>query len=237
MKDIHTHVLYGIDDGAKTIEESLNILKKAALSGVTDIVLTPHFINETIYNVNNVDKLKLFRKLKREIKKNNIDINIYLGNEVYIDENIISLYKEISTINNSRYILIELPLNTKYSLLEEVIYNLRKNNLIPIIAHPERYTAYYKDYDFFSDLIDKGCLLQANIGSLYGNYGRHAKKMLKGFLKRDMITFFGSDIHHDSSNIYEKNIKRDLLKIVKNTDKVEDLLVGNTDKVIKNKDL
>lgn len=237
MKDIHTHVLYGIDDGAKTIEESLNILKKAALSGVTDIVLTPHFINETIYNVNNVDKLKLFRKLKREIKKNNIDINIYLGNEVYIDENIISLYKEISTINNSRYILIELPLNTKYSLLEEVIYNLRKNNLIPIIAHPERYTAYYKDYDFFSDLIDKGCLLQANIGSLYGNYGRHAKKMLKGFLKRDMITFFGSDIHHDSSNIYEKNIKRDLLKIVKSIDKVEDLLVGNTDKVIKNKDL
>lgn len=238
MKDLHSHILYGIDDGSKNLEESLTILKKASQAGVTDIVLTPHYIKASIYNSNNKEKNKLLKKLQQELKKNKININLYLGNEVYIDEDIISLLKtDISTINKSKYILIELPLNSKSLILDEVLYELTKENLIPIIAHPERYLYYYKDYDFFDNLQKKGCLFQANIGSLYGYYGRKTKKMLKGLLKRNMIHFFGSDIHHGSSNIYEKNIQKDLLKIVKDKKKVEELLESNTDKVLNNKNI
>lgn len=235
MKDLHTHILYGIDDGAKSIEESIAILKKASYNGITDIVLTPHYIKDSIYNANNQTKEKLLKKLKQELKNQNININLYLGNEVYITEDIISLYKEIFTINNSRYILIELPLTTKYPFVERVISELINNNLIPIIAHPERNLKYYKDYKFFEDLITKGCLLQANIGSLYGYYGRRSKKMFKGLLKRNMIHFIGSDIHHYNNTIYEKNIRKDLIKITKNEKMVEDILINNTDKVLKNK--
>lgn len=238
MKDLHTHILYGIDDGSKSIEESIGILKKANTRGVTDIVLTPHYIKDSIYQTNNKEKTKLLKELQKNLEKNNININLYLGNEVYIDEDITPLLKkDISTINGSKYILIELPLNRKCLILDEVLYELNKENLIPIIAHPERYLSYYKDYDFFDNLIKKGCLFQANIGSLYGIYGRKSKKMIKGMLKRNMIHFFGSDIHHQSSNIYEKNIEKDLLKIIKDKRIVENLLEGNADKVLNNKNI
>ena len=228
MIDIHSHILYGIDDGAKTIEESLNILKKAYSSVVTDIVLTPHFIINSKYNCNNQDKLILLNNIKKEMSKSDININLYLGNEVYIDEGISNLVNsDISTINNSRYMLIELPMNRKSTILEDVLYELDNNNIIPVIAHPERYIEYYKDYDFFYDLIDRGCLLQANIGSIYGKYGFKVKRMVKGLLKRRMITFLGSDIHHDSSDIYNKNIYKDLLKLLKDKDYVEDILINN----------
>lgn len=238
MKDLHSHIIYDIDDGSKNLNESLEILKQASLNGVTDIVLTPHYIKDSKYNANNLEKNKKLNILQEELKKNNININLYLGNEVYIDEDIKHLLKkDISTINNSRYILIELPLNSKSLILDEVLYGLVKEKLIPIIAHPERYKAYYKNYDFFDNLIKKGCLFQANIGSLYGDYGRKSKKMLKQLLKRNMIHFMGSDIHSSNSNIYKKNIEKDLLKIVKDKDIVEDILTNNTDKVINNKDI
>ena len=233
MIDIHTHILPGIDDGAKTIEESLNILKKAHDSNITDIVLTPHFIVNSKYNTNNKDKYKLLNILNEELISNNININLYLGNEVYIDTGISNLLNtDISTINNSRYMLIELPMNRKSTIIDDVLYELSKKNIIPIIAHPERYTSYYKDYEFFQDLIDKGCLLQGNIGSLYNKYGLKAKRMIKGLLKKRMISFMASDIHHDSSDLYSKNINKDLYKLLKDKAYIDNILENNARVII-----
>lgn len=234
MKDIHSHILYGIDDGAKSLEESIEILKKASTRGVTDIILTPHYILDSIYTANITEKKQKLKELKQKLKELNININLYLGNEVYIDSSLSSKLRSISTLNNSRYLLIELPLNNKCLILEEVLYQLKQKNLIPIIAHPERYTSYNEDYSFFENLIKKGCLLQGNIGSIYGDYGKKSQKMIKELLKRGMIHFLGSDIHHSSSNIYNREIEKDLFKIVKSKKIVEDLLVNNTDKVINN---
>ena len=234
MKDLHTHILYDIDDGSKSLEESLKILINASLNGITDIVLTPHYIKDTKYNANNRKKKKLFKELQKWVEVSNININLYLGNEVYITEDITNLDNEILTINNSRYILIELPLNTKYPLIEEVLYKLKKKGLIPIIAHPERYTAYDKEDNFFNNLISMGCLLQGNIGSIYGDYGRKSKNMIMYMLKNDMIHFLASDIHSANNKIYSKNIEKDLLKIVKDKEKVDKLLKTNIERVLKN---
>ncbi len=234
MKDIHSHILYGIDDGARSLDESVEILKKASARGVTDIILTPHYIHDSIYTADISLKKRELLRLKRELKLLNIPINLYLGNEVYIDESISSFLKDISTLNDSRYILIELPLHNKCLILEEVLYQLKKKGLIPIIAHPERYSCYYGDYQFFANLIQNGCLLQGNIGSIYGDYGKKSQKMIKELLKRGMIHFIGSDIHHSSSDIYDRKIEDDLFKIVKSKKVVEDLLVNNTDRVINN---
>lgn len=233
MKDLHTHILYNVDDGPKTIEESIDILRQAALNNVTDIILTPHYIVDSKFTVNNHQKEILFQKLKRELIARKININIYLGNEVYIDELIPNLIKtDITTLNNSRYLLIELPLNTKYPALIEVIIKLKEFNLIPIIAHPERYRKYYQDYKFFDRLIEMGCLFQGNIGSLYGLYGIKSKWMLRGMLKRNQIHFLASDIHNTKSKIYHQNFTKDLLKIVKDKKIVENLTINNIDKVL-----
>lgn len=237
MKDLHTHILYDIDDGSNSLEESLEILKQASLNGVTDIVLTPHYVKGSKYSADNAQKKKLFNELKKWVDISSININIYLGNEVYITEDSLSLSKEISTINNSRYILIELPLNTKYNLIFESLNKLKKKNLIPIIAHPERYMAYYEDYDFFDNLRKIGCLLQGNIGSIYGNYGKKSKKMIIYMLENNMLDFLASDIHHANNIIYDKDIKRDIFKIVKDKEVVEKLLNTNAEKVLNDIDI
>lgn len=237
MKDLHTHILYDIDDGSNSLEESLEILKQASLNGVTDIVLTPHYVKGSKYSADNAQKKKLFNELKKWVDISSININIYLGNEVYITEDSLSLSKEISTINNSRYILIELPLNTKYNLIFESLNKLKKKNLIPIIAHPERYMAYYEDYDFFNNLRKIGCLLQGNIGSIYGNYGKKSKKMIIYMLENNMLDFLASDIHHSNNIIYDKDIKRDIFKIVKDKEVVEKLLNTNAEKVLNDIDI
>lgn len=238
MVDVHSHILYGIDDGSKSIEESLEILKEEVKFGVTDVILTPHYIKDSKYNANNKLKEKIFKDLKKKVKEEKININLYLGNEVYIDEGIPSLLKnEIKTINKTKYILVELPLNNEYKIIDDVLNEIKVNGLIPIIAHPERYSSYYGNFDFFNHLIQNGCLLQGNIGSLAGKYGKNAKKMLKNLLKRDMITVIGTDVHHSGSSILNINVEKSLKKIVKDSQKIEALIFGNAMKIIKNENI
>jgi len=234
MIDIHTHILHDIDDGASSLEESIKILKQAQENNITDIVLTPHYIKNSKYSSSNQEKQQKINQLKKELEKRKININLYMGNEVLMEQDFISLYKEISTINNSRYILIELPLTYKYIFLDETIEEIKNSGLIPIIAHPERYLAYYKDYSFFTKLHDRGCLFQGNIGSLFNLYGRKSKKMLKELLKLNLIDFIASDVHKSSSNIYKNDIEKKLLRIVKDKSKVTNLLINNPSKVINN---
>ena len=115
MNDFHTHILYGIDDGANTIEESINILSFLSNNGVKNVFLTPHYVQNSRFNANNRKKKSIFNKLQKEVIKNNININMYLGNEVYINDNIVELIKknEIMTLNDSKYILIEIMLRGK----------------------------------------------------------------------------------------------------------------------------
>ena len=239
MKDIHCHILNGIDDGSKTIEESISIIKNAIDNGITDIVLTPHYIENSNYNCNNKDKVYLLNKLKKELKKNNLDINLYLGNEIMITKNIISLLTKgkACTINNTKYVLIEFPLHNELSYIEDIIFELVRNNYIPIIAHPERYSYIQKDISKIDNYIELGAILQGNYQSLLGHYGGSAKKTLKKLLKENKITILASDIHHDTTDYRIEKIKKKLKRVIKSKEIIEDLLINNFDKIINNKSL
>ena len=229
MKDIHNHLLYGIDDGSTSLEDSIQILDDLKSRGVTDIVLTPHYIIGTNYCSNNSNK----RKLMNELKKHT-DINLYMGNEVFIDNNIIEYIKkgEISTINNSRYLLMELPLDEKLESANEIIFRLRDIGVIPVIAHPERY--HYLSIKDLEDLINQGCLFQGNISSLIDKYGKNARKNLELLLKKNMIHVMGSDMHIHVVDI--KKCKNILSKLVsKNI--YDDIMCNNFDKIVNDKDV
>ena len=103
MIDIHSHILPGIDDGAKTLSHSLDVIKEAVNNGVTDIIATPHYVNETIYVSPRVENVKLLAKLRAAAKAEGIPVNLYLGNEIYIDNNIPELLKtkKVSTLYDS----------------------------------------------------------------------------------------------------------------------------------------
>ena len=112
MIDIHSHLLYGIDDGSRSIVESAYIIKSLSEIGYTDIILTPHFINGSSYMSTRENNLDLLDRLKVELVKHQIPVNLYLGNEIYIDSEIANLLKNniISSLNDSKYLLIELPM-------------------------------------------------------------------------------------------------------------------------------
>ena len=137
MIDFHSHILPNIDDGAKNIDESINLIKEAKIAGFTDIISTSHYL-ENYYESNAEERYDLIK----ELKKYNVDVDIHIGSEIYVSENIVDLIKEnkASSINNSRYVLFELPMNNNVLYLKEVIFRLMENDFIPIIAHPERYS-------------------------------------------------------------------------------------------------
>ena len=181
FKDIHCHLLPGIDDGSNSIEESIEILRRAEKEGVSEIVLTPHYIENTRYNCNNKNKQDLFEKLKEAMEQSGINIKLYLGNENYMSMNFIDLLKnnEIMTINNSRYLLLEFPLNQIYKNTKEYLYELVTEGYVPILAHPERYRDFQNNPDLVEEYTRMGILLQGNYKSLLGKYGSKAKKTLK----------------------------------------------------------
>ena len=238
MKDLHSHLLYGIDDGSKTLEESIQLLKEMEKEGVDECILTPHYIENSKYDCNNNDKLVIFNELVEEAKKERIKIKLYLGNEVFVTSNFISLLKEdkIKTLNDSRYLLFELPMRQNYHNLSELISELIRNDYVPILAHPERYDRLQKHPDIAGEYLRCGLLLQGNFTTLCGKYGRRAEKTLKYFLKNKWISFLGSDTHHDVDFDMEK-IRKKLLKITKDENYVNDLLVNNFDKVINNEEI
>lgn len=210
MIDCHSHLLPGVDDGFKDIIGSLKQLKKAQEDGVTDIVLTPHYVLNSEFESSYAKNKKIFSLLEKEKKKSGLNINLYLSNEIYIDENIEKLIKtkKINPIND-KYLLIELPLNNCLINAEQIIFNLISKGYKVILAHPERYMIFKQDKRKIEKYLSMGVMLQGNYKSLFGKYGNEAKKLLKYLLKKQYISFLGSDIHN-----YEKyGIKRLILKL------------------------
>ena len=233
MRDIHSHILYGIDDGSPSKEDSIKLLKDMEDYGITDIILTPHYIENSLYMVSLDIKIKLINELQKYTK-----INLYIGNEVYINNNILELLKQkqISTLNNSRYLLVELPMSSKINNLEDTMYNLIKNGIIPIIAHPERYTYVQENINYLDDLKELGVLFQSNYESIFGKYGNIAKKTIKKLLKNNYISFLGSDLHRVSSKNNTKRVQKKLNKYLTDDD-IKKLTDVNILKVINNQEI
>lgn len=234
MIDIHSHILYEVDDGSKSIEESINILSFLSKIGYTDVILTPHYIEYSSYNKNKFDNEKKLKLLKNKLKENNVNINIYLGNEIYINNNILNLVKnsEISTLNNSKYLLIELPMNGKYDNYIEIFRELIENGYIVILAHPERYISFQKDFSLILELKEMGILFQCNIESILKKYGRGAYKLIKKLSKEKLINFLASDIHHIKDDYLYIDKAKKLFSKYYSYDELEEILSINQKDII-----
>ena len=204
MVDFHSHILPNIDDGSKSVEETFNLIKEAENAGFDTIISTSHYI-EQYYTATNEERKIWLDALTSKFDEQNINIKLCLGSEIYITENIISLLEDgkAAAINNTNYILFELPLNIKPIYLNDIIFEMLQYNYIPILAHPERYTFVQKNPDEIYELIQKGVLMQSNYGSFIDEYGEKAKFTVKKLLKSNMIHFLGSDVHRQET-IYLK---------------------------------
>lgn len=239
LVDIHSHILFGVDDGCETIEDSLAILEQAHRDGVKEILLTPHYLAGTSMVSSIEENKKRVKKLEQLIKQKNFGIHLYLGNEIMLCEEIVSLLKEkkCTSLNHSKYVLVELPMYNEMKNAKNIFFELLRNEYIPVLAHPERYVFLKKDLSFLKDIQEMGVLLQGNYLSIIGYYGKQAQKRLKKMLKEDMITFLGSDIHHVHSYELDKAYKKIKKIIGKDEAKLTKLFIENAKKILYNSDV
>lgn len=219
MTDVHSHILFGIDDGSRTISESIELLKKLKSVGFNNVILTPHFILDSTYNSNYEANIKIYNELKERLISENIDINIYLGNEIFIDKNIPTLLEKniITSLNGTKYVLVEFPMHNKLLNIEDILYEIRSKGYEVVIAHPERYDAFKEDYSIVDTLREDGFLFQSNYSSILGYYGKESIKLLKYMLKRHYIDFLGTDIHRIEKTYVVDNFKKIEKHIIKVT--------------------
>ncbi len=219
MIDIHTHILPGIDDGPQTIEESIEILRKAADAGIGAIVATPHVLempSETAWQ----GVRDTFNSLKQMLILEKIDIELILGAELFISPDLpqkIKENRELTINNGNKYVLLELPLQEIPSFTDQTIFELLVNGIIPIISHPERYLEIQRNPRKLFNLEQKGVLTQVNAGSLSGRYGKKAQKTAKTLFAHNLIHMMGSDVHSTPNGSYPlsqgMNIAADIVGI------------------------
>ncbi|MEE0060820.1 MAG: CpsB/CapC family capsule biosynthesis tyrosine phosphatase [Acutalibacteraceae bacterium] len=202
MTDLHTHILYNVDDGSTSFEMSLKMLELAKQAGTENIVLTPHCIPDMYPNYMNdfvVQDVMVgrFEKLRKACIDRKIGVNIYLGMEVYADNNIVNLIRQgaVITINQSRYMLIEFPFETDPMWVGYILSKVQSTGIVPVLAHPERYT-YVQQYPYMvHDWVNSGCLIQINRGSIVGRFGEAPKAVAHLLMHDDVVCAVASDAH------------------------------------------
>ncbi len=233
MIDIHSHLIPNVDDGSKSIEDTFIAFEEAKEVGFTDIILTSHYKPE--YYETKPSKLTFWKdKLQEVIDTKNEDLKLHSGMEIYISEELPNLIEngKLLRLANSKYMLLELPINSKVNYLDYIIYYLDTVGIKPIIAHPERYVIVQQEPKLIEEWIKKGCLIQCNFGSILGIYGSNSKKIIKHLLKNNLVHFVASDCH--SKNGIYLQIPKALKKIKRlvGTEKTYEITTLNPQKIL-----
>jgi protein-tyrosine phosphatase len=223
MVDLHSHVIYGIDDGAKTIEDSLEMLRQAESVGIHHIIATPHY-NDFIHRDFFEKRDAHCTELNQMCKKEAINITIEAATEVAFLSDWDKVLAETRCTIRQKYILIEFPDRDLPESCLDTIFRVRRSGLIPIIAHPERCNNIQKGKFLIDELLRLGAHFQCDAGSFLGHFGSEAKKCVEKLHARGYFQFIGSDAHETKFRNYLilKNIKDRKLflndKLIENTD-------------------
>ena len=202
LVDIHSHILPGVDDGAATVEEALEMLRIAELDGIDRIVATPHVPPKPGVDLIPEQIVALVGSLNEMVSNNAIPIEILVGSEIRVEPNIVeSLQRgDMLTLNGSPYVLLELPLFGEWPAhVRDTIFDLQMAGYVPVLAHVERYPAVQRDPDLLEELVSTGVLMQVNADSIMGNSGGRARATARRLLRSHMAHIVASDAHSPRS--------------------------------------
>ena len=195
--DIHNHILPGIDDGAKNVEESIELIKGFGEFGVRNFICTPHIMENYYPNTPETIKNSL-ALLQNDLKKNNLDhVKIAAAAEHMIDSNFETiLEKGLLMPLTENYLLVEMSYLQPSINFDDAVIKISENNFFPILAHPERYIYLHQSIDAYTKFKSKGMLFQLNLLSLDGFYGKDVQRIALKLLEENMIDFVASDVHN-----------------------------------------
>ena len=194
--DIHSHLIPGVDDGAKNLEDSIALIKGLKDLGFKKIITTPHVYED--YYPNTSDRLLAgLDTLRNGLKAANVNIEVECAAEYYMDEVFESLLdkKELLTFGDN-HVLVEMSFFQEANKLDDYLFQMQVNDYQPVLAHPERYVYYNRNFNRFEDLKMRGCKLQLNLLSLTGHYGKEVKDLAVKILDTGLYDFVGTDTHN-----------------------------------------
>lgn len=195
--DMHSHLIPGIDDGSKSMEESLQLLQRMEGFGLKKVITTPHIMSEYYRNTPEIIKLGL-EDLRKAAKAANIQLEIEAAAEYYMDEIFLEKVKEGEELLTfgDKYILVETGFINKPQMLLDIIFHLEMAGYKPVLAHPERYQYLLVDKKLQEELIDRRLIFQVNLLSLTGFYSRPVKDFGEMLIESGAVTFLGTDCHN-----------------------------------------
>ncbi len=194
--DVHSHLIPGIDDGSKTMEETLTLLQEFQDLGYQKVITTPHIMSDYYKNTPEIIRngLKEVVKAKEEA---GLTITIEVAAEYNLDADFENLIDQGDLLTfGEKYLLFELPFFQEPPMLNDIIWKLQTKGYIPVLAHVERYAFWFDDWEKIQELKDRGVLFQLNINSLTGHYGPEVKKMAEKLVDNNYINLIGSDCHN-----------------------------------------
>jgi len=218
LVDIHSHLIPGIDDGSKSMSESIALITRLKELGFKKLIITPHTMSDKYPNTTAIIKNGL-ANVKKELKKKNIDIEIEVASEYFLDKHFLNLLKNKDLLTfGDNYLLFELSYTSKPIFLESAIFEMISAGYKPVLAHPERYIFMHKNFDEYKWLKRKGLLFQINLNSFSGYYSKEVQKVANKLAEEGLIDFIGSDTHKQRQlDHLEKNLHSKVIdKIFKN---------------------
>ncbi len=197
VTDIHSHILPGIDDGSPDIETSIQLIKGLIDLGITHSIATPHIFAD-VYKNTSETILSALKLLQKAIVHHNLPFTVKAAAEYMMDDYFLELLENQTPLLtlNKNYILTEFSHREKPFSEEQFAFAILTENYKPILAHPERYPYYQHDYNYYHRLAELGFILQINLLSLTGYYGKLAAKAAHYILKNNLATLTGTDLHH-----------------------------------------
>jgi len=198
--DMHSHLLPGLDDGLQNMEDTIRFIGELQELGYEKLICTPHTLAEVHPN-SPLTILPKLQEVRAELKKQNINFPIDAASEymtdMSLDDKINKDYPLLTFGKSGKYILIEMSYLAESSNIENVIFGLQAKGLQPILAHPERYNYYHGDLKRYHRMKDLGCLMQTNLLSFSGYYGKPVQMTSEKLAKEGLIDLLGTDMHHE----------------------------------------
>lgn len=206
--DMHSHLIPGVDDGAQTIEESMELIRALYDLGFRKLITTPHVMSD-FYKNDAHTIMEGLHKLREAIDKQRIPIVIEAAAEYYCDGAFEqSIGKDTLLTFGENHILFEISYLQAPENLQNVLFKLQLEGYKPVLAHPERYPFWYHSFDKYEALKDRGVMFQVNLASLTGYYGTSAKRTAERLIERNMVDLFSTDVHKMAHiPLYQKALK------------------------------
>lgn len=236
--DLHSHLLPGVDDGAQSLEEAMEMLHIAYEEGIRTIIATPHYALED--RAQSRDKALIsFELMKKVVKREYPEMELYLGNELYYTPGVLEDIKEgrVHTIGESKYVLVEFSPGITYQALYQAIRELVMARYRPILAHVERYQCLFKEFDKLEEIIELGVYLQMNCQSLSGGFLDENARWCKKLVRQGYITFLGTDAHNTKERAPKMKAAAQWVEKKCGSERVEELFGGNARKALANESI